>query len=164
MDILERLIDDPSFAMINHSNLFFGVVGGYNEYAISSLQTLKEIKQSFAIEMVYSFNVETNTLYFNGDDVNNGDTIVMMANVREDETKLYKNELFRKLIKASLLRQWVINLSIKYNQNEANIIGNGLRLNVDFMDEFAQRLEDEIKEEIEEMQYGEVLMIQRLYN
>ena len=147
----------------NFTMIGAGYINGVNEYTISSLQSLQNLKQSFFVEPIFSYNSQTKMIYFNGNDVRYGDTIIFIGSIKEREEYLYDSELFRKMLLAYTLRQWVTNLSLKYNQEDANVIGNGLKLNISAMKEWAERLEDEIDEEIDENQYSMVMGVQRLY-
>jgi len=112
-------------------------------------QMRKNLMESLQHSEVYAFNPETKKLYFNGNDLRYGESLILLASVREPERDLYNSEFLQKVMKAMVLRQWVINLGLKYNQEDANVVGNGLKLNISAMSEYAERLEEEIQEEID---------------
>ena len=117
---------------------------------VESMHYLKNHQDLLEQQVDYDFNPESGTLSIKGV----VEVIYAECLVAEDLDDLLESELLHLLLKSKCLRQWSDNINIKYNMVDADISGNGLKLNPEKMLESAVGLEEEIKEGHEEGRWG----------
>lgn len=110
-------------------------------------ETIKEYQKLFNKKIDYSFNTQTKTFIINEDDVSN---IMLDYYEAEDESLVYENELFQKLLERDCWKQWKINTQGKYI---GSTIGNGVEINGEFMMTMYNQLDEEIKESVINEEY-----------
>jgi len=139
--------------------MVLGSTDSITSYIISN-QYLSTIRQQFSEQIVYDYNPDSRILKLARSDY---DKIALEVLVEVDPNKLVNNRFFQKLVEAKALRQWSRNIGLKYNVENASMIGNGLNLNPQRMLEEAEKLEEEVKTGLEEDEFGTVLAPRRLY-
>ena len=121
-------------------------------------QSIQNMKNAMFQQVDYRFNAETKMLYIHGQ----VKEINILALVAEEEENLFDSTAFQKLLLAGCFRQWARNLS-KYGTGNIQIMGNGLELNVEYMTNEADRLEQEIDELFENDAFSVVCGVRTLY-
>lgn len=114
-------------------------------YLIFVEQT-REIRNLFRKKVNYDFNYESKKISL-GEKLS--DQLLFDIYEAEDETFLYESDIFLLSLERDCWRQWSVNTS-KYR---GSTIGQGVEINAEFMTEQANRLEDQIKESIENEEY-----------
>jgi hypothetical protein len=161
----EIILNDNIFAVLDmyapttfvNSNLFYpGYSPVYDFLKMSSMDTsaylvfteqMKDIRDLFRKRVSYKFNTQSKKLVLH--ESITGKMLFKILEM-EEEQYLYDSELFLKLIERDCWGQWAINIGAKYRGSS---IGNGIELNTDFMMEKYNKLDEEIKAEMDSETY-----------
>lgn len=131
------------------------------ESIISTKQALANIRNIAMTEVDWDFNPETKKLVIHHEDFD-GD-IIFIGDVAEPIELLFDSKFLKLMVESRMLRQWARNMNIKYNVEDAPIVGNGLKLHPQAMNEAAEKLEEEWKLGLEENEWDTYLSPRRLY-
>lgn len=141
------------------------IVNGATDFSLSSYVVMKQylntFKELFKEPIVFKFNSETKKLKL----LNSGyQRIAFRAEVEEPIDGLVNNKYFRMLVEEKALRQWAMNIGLKYDVENAPIMGNGLKLNTAGMLESADKLREELLDGIENEEWGTSIPPRKLYD
>ncbi len=155
----------PNFAYPIDSLYYTVIRDGAATFSISSFvvmrQYLNTFRDLFREPVVFNFNNDSKRLEFPN---SNYKSIGFLLIKEENVDKLVNNKFFKMLVEAHAWQQWSVNIAGKYDVSKASILGNGLTLNSDSMQDRADKLFMEIKEGLENEEFGTLLMPKRLYN
>lgn len=150
---------------VSITSLYSGGSAGMNDAVaniISTKQSIANLRTVTAVELDFDFNVESKRLVLQTDAGFNKD-IVFIGDVAEPIEEILNHKFFIMMVEARCLRQWARNLNIKYNVEDAPIIGNGLKLHPTAMNDEAERLETDWKEGLDENEWDTFLAPRKLY-
>lgn len=148
---------------VSMTNLYSSGGAGLSvENIISTKQAIANLRTITAVELDYNFNIETKKLVIQSDASFNGE-IIFIGDVAEPIEEILNNKFFIMMVESRCLRQWARNMNIKYNVEEAPIIGNGLKLHPTAMNDEAERLEIQWKEGLDENEWDTYLAPRKLY-
>lgn len=129
---------------------------------ISTKQAIANLRNITAVELDFDFNPETKRLVLHTDAGFNNE-IIFIGDVAEPIEEILNNKFFTMMVESRCLRQWARNLNIKYDVEDAPIIGNGLKLHPTAMNDEAERLETDWKEGLDENEWDTFLAPRKLY-
>jgi len=160
--------DAPNVANMAYpsSSLYYllSVNGGGDQIQMSAYvvmrQYLNMFKDLFREPVIYDFNSESKMLRLARADYAK---MAFRLVTKEDIDELVNNVFFKLIVEMKTLRQWADNINIKYDTSNASIMGNGLRLNPDRMNQKADKIEDRIEKGLENDEWGSLLAPKRLY-
>jgi len=129
---------------------------------IATKKAIANLRALTNVELDYNFNGETKKLVIQAEATFNKE-VVFIGDVAEPIEDILNNKFFIMMVESRCLRQWARNMNLKYNVEDAPIIGNGLKLHPTAMNEEAERLEVEWKEGLDENEWDTFLAPRRLY-
>ena len=163
-------IDDaPNVANMAYpsSSIYYllSVNGGGDQIQMSAYvvmrQYLNTFKDLFREPIIFDFNTESKRLRFGRSDYNK---VAFRVVTTEDIDEIVNNYLFKLVVEMNTLRQWADNINIKYDTSSASIMGNGLKLNPDRMNQKADSIQERIDKGIDEDEWGSLIPIKRLFS
>lgn len=160
--------DAPNVANMAYpsSSLYYllSVNGGGDQIQMSAYvvmrQYLNMFKDLFREPVIYDFNSESKMLRLARADYSK---MAFRLVTKEDINELVNNVFFKLIVEMKVLRQWADNINLKYDTSNASIMGNGLKLNPDRMNEKADKIEDRIEKGLESDEWGSLLAPKKLY-
>lgn len=114
-------------------------------------ERVKEYSKLFNEKVDYNFNSQSKRLIIHSKNLN---SFMIDYNEIEDETLLYENEMVLKYAEMMAWKTWARNVGAKY---QGSTIGNGVTLNFDYMISEADKLKEEIDNDIENETYDMLL-------
>lgn len=136
--------------------------GSLIETVLATKRNLQEIRNVYRSELSYDFNTESKRLIIHTE--NDIDEIIILCDVAEAIELLLNNKYFKMLVLSKCWGQWYVNIAGKYNTEDANIMGNGLKLNAIAMKETSEKLYEEYKQAVEDNELGSFIAPRSLYD
>ena len=114
-------------------------------------ERVKEYSKLFNEKVDYNFNSQSKRLVIHSKALS---SFMIDYNEIEDEALLYENEMVLKYAEMMAWKTWARNVGAKY---QGSTIGNGITLNFDYMISEADKLKEEIDNDIENETYDILL-------
>lgn len=140
---------DSTIAYPGSSPMYDFLIGNDIQTSAYTLfvENMRDIRQTFRNRIFFRYNTESKKLILT-EEINQN--ILLRVLEQEDIATLYQNEFLLKLLERDCWKQWRVNTSGKYL---GSTIGNGITINSEFMDEQYNRLNEEVKESIENEEF-----------